>query len=213
MLGAVMSENVRVIVADDHESVRSGVGAILSTDPGIDIVGQAADGFEALTLCVEHSPDVALVDLRMPGKDGIWATERITNETSTRVLVLTTFDSDDLIASALAAGAHGYLLKTTTGTELVLAVRHVAAHRHVLDPAISAGVIDRYTGAGGGTTTPGFDLTARERQVWERLALGEGNKQIASALGIGLTTVKTHVGSLYAKTSATSRVELAKLWN
>lgn len=212
-----MSEGVRVIIADDHEPVRSGVAAILSTDPGIEVVGQAADGFEALTLCVEHSPDVALVDLRMPGKDGIWATERITAETRARVLVLTTFDSDDLISSALAAGAHGFLLKTTSGTELVLAVRHVAANRHVLDPAITAGVIDRYTSASPAAPSPSAEpphplpeLTERERQVWERLALGESNKQIASALGIGITTVKTHIGSLYTKTGATSRVELAQ---
>lgn len=213
-----MSEHVRVVFADDHEPVRSGVAAILSTDPGIEVVAQAADGFDALTLCVEHSPDVALVDLRMPGKDGIWATERITAETSTRVLVLTTFDSDDLIASALAAGAHGFLLKTTSGAELVLAVRHVAANRHVLDPAITAGVIHRYQQAAAATTSaagqqPLPDLTERERHVWERLALGESNKQIASALGIGITTVKTHVGSLYAKTGATSRVGLAQIHN
>ncbi len=212
-----MAEGVRVIIADDHEPVRSGVAAILSTDPGIEVVGHAADGFEALTLCVEHSPDVALVDLRMPGKDGIWATERITAGTPTRVLVLTTFDSDDLISSALAAGAHGFLLKTTSGAELVLAVRHVAANRHVLDPAITAGVIDRYTRATSTAAStsaepppPLPELTERERQVWERLVLGESNKQIASALGIGITTVKTHVGSLYAKTGATSRVELAQ---
>ena len=212
-----MSEGVRVIIADDHEPVRSGVAAILGTDPGIEVVGQAADGFEALTLCVEHSPDVALVDLRMPGRDGIWATERITAETQARVLVLTTFDSDDLISSALAAGAHGFLLKTTSGTELVLAVRHVAANRHVLDPAITAGVIDRYTSASRAAPSPSAqaprpfpEFTERERQVWERLVLGESNKQIASTLGIGITTVKTHVGALYAKTGALSRVELAQ---
>lgn len=217
-----MTDDLRVVIADDHEAVRSGVAAILGTDPGIEIVGEAADGFEALTRCMELSPDIALVDLRMPGKDGIWATERITNETSTRVLVLTTFDSDDLIAAALAAGAHGYLLKTTSGAELVLAVRHVAADRHVLDPAITRSVIERLGTAATGVPTsaatpattayPPADLTSRERQVWERLALGESNKEIARALGIGLTTVKTHVGSLYAKSGATSRVELARWW-
>lgn len=203
---------LRVLIADDHEAVRSGVAAILGTDPHIDVVAHAGDGFEALTACLEQSPDVALVDLRMPGKDGIWATERITAETPTRVLVLTTFDSDDLIARALVAGAHGYVLKSTTGQELVRAVQHVAADRYVLDPAVTAGVISRFTAAApAGEHSEVAGLTRREREVWELLARGRTNAQIATALNIGITTVKTHVGSLYAKTGASSRVELARM--
>lgn len=211
---------VRVLVADDHEAVRSGVSAILGTDPGIEIVGEAENGFDALAACHRLEPAVALVDLRMPGTDGIWATERITSETTTRVLVLTTFDSDDLIARALAAGAHGYLLKTTSGAELIRAVHHVAADRHVIDPAVAGGVIAGYAAARrdgerseerpGAALDPAA-LTDREREVLALLAEGLGNQAIAERLHIGLTTVKTHVGALYAKSGAVSRVQLARL--
>lgn len=218
-----MTNAVRVLIADDHEAVRSGVAAILGTDPGIEIVAEAENGFDALASCIRHSPDVALIDLRMPGTDGIWATERITAETATRVIVLTTYDSDDLIARALAAGAHGYLLKSTSGTELIQAVRHVAEDRHVIDPAIAGGIIARLTAAQrtaaqraahDAAATPPPDLsqlTTRERQVLDLLVTGLTNQAIAGQLGVGITTVKTHVGSLYTKTGAASRVQLAHL--
>ncbi|WP_449278992.1 response regulator [Leucobacter sp. GX24907] len=233
---------VRVIIADDHEAVRSGVAAILSTDPSIEIAGEAENGFDALAACVRDRPEVALIDLRMPGTDGIWATERITSETATRVLVLTTFDSDDLIAQALAAGAHGYLLKSTRGAELIQAVHHIAEHRHVLDPAVAGSVIARFAQhtetqrvsadgtaaagttsevtaanpASGGTAAAQTvldrsSLTDREAEVLDLLAEGLTNQAIANRLHIGITTVKTHVGSLYAKTGATSRVQLGRL--
>ena len=215
-----MSENaapqVRVVLVDDHEAVRSGVRAILSTDPGISIVGEAENGIDAAALCISESPDVALVDIRMPGTDGVWATERITNETKTRVIILTTFDSDELISSALAAGAHGYLLKSVKGAELIQAVHHVAADRHVLDPAIAGGVIARLTAAELSAQAPTADpievaqLTAREREVLMLLAEGLSNQEIAERLHIGLTTVKTHVGALYSKTGASSRVQLGR---
>lgn len=208
-----MTSPIKVVIADDHESVRSGIIAILGTDPGIEVVAQASDGFEAVLECVQHRPDVALVDLRMPQKDGIWATERITSQTRTRVLILTTYDSDDLIAQALAAGAHGFLLKSTSGAELILGVRHVAQNRHVLDPAIVGYVLDQIRQAG----TAGFpehkvltQLTQREREVLQLLAQGLTNQKIAEQLGVGITTVKTHVGALYAKTGVASRIELSR---
>lgn len=208
-----MTSTIKVVIADDHESVRSGIAAILGTDPGIEIVAQASDGFEAVLECVKHSPDVALVDLRMPQKDGIWATERITSQTQTRVLILTTYDSDDLIAKALAAGAHGYLLKSTSGTELILGVRHVAQNRHVLDPAIVGSMIDQMKQAGT-QVSPETDiiekLTQRESDVLQLLAQGLTNQKIAERLGVGVTTVKTHVGALYAKTGVASRIELSR---
>ncbi|MGM7665718.1 response regulator [Microbacterium sp. A93] len=213
-----MTNKVRVIIADDHEAVRSGVAAILGTDPGFEIVAEAENGFDALAVCIRHAPDVALVDLRMPGTDGIWATERITAETTTRVIVLTTYDSDDLIARALTSGARGYLLKSTSGAELIQAVHHVAADRHVIDPAIAGGVIARLTAARhaghGAEDAPMLDpsqLTSRERQVFDLLTTGMTNQAIAERLGVGITTVKTHVGALYAKTGADSRVQLARL--
>lgn len=214
-----MTSTIRVVLVDDHEAVRSGVRAILSTDPHISIVGEAENGMDAAALCVRLAPDVALVDIRMPGTDGVWATERITNETKTRVIILTTFDSDELISSALAAGAHGYLLKSVKGAELLQAVHHVAADRHVLDPAIAGGVIARLTAAeqaqqipapGAPAQTELAQLTAREREVLLLLAEGLSNQDIAERLHIGLTTVKTHVGALYSKTGATSRVQLGR---
>ncbi|WP_144797427.1 response regulator transcription factor [Microbacterium paludicola] len=207
-----MSDRVTVLIADDHEAVRTGVAAILRSDPAIEIVGEAENGFDALTQCTSLAPDVALVDLRMPGTDGIWATERITAETPTRVLVLTTFDSDDLIVRALAAGAHGYLLKATRGAELVQAVHHVAADRHVIDPAVAGSVIAQLNRRPEVQPTPALPtLTAREAEVLALLAQGLTNQQIADRLRIGVTTVKTHVGALYDKTGATSRVQLGAL--
>lgn len=207
-----MSDRIRVAIVDDHEAVRSGVAAILRVDPSIEIAGEAENGFDAVALCLRTQPDVALVDLRMPDTDGIWATERITAQTATRVLVLTTFDSDDLIAAALAAGAHGYLLKTTRGPELIQAVHHVAADRHVIDPAVAGSLIAQLNERQDTRpATPLPELTGREADVLGLLAEGLTNQQIADRLGIGITTVKTHVGALYDKTGVTSRVQLGRL--
>ena len=217
-MNASEPDRVGVVIADDHEAVRSGVAAILATDPRIEVLGEAENGFEALTLCVRERPAVVLVDLRMPGSDGIWATERITAETATRVLVLTTYDSDDLIARALAAGASGYLLKSTRGPDLIRAVHHIAERRHVIDPAVAGGIIAKLNASGGGPSESAgesrFDrslLTPREAQVLDLVTAGLSNPGIAERLHLGLTTVKTHVGSLYAKTGTESRIELARL--
>lgn len=212
-----MNAQIRIMVADDHEAVRSGVTAILSADPGLEVVAEAENGFEAVAACLKHRPDVAFVDLRMPGTDGIWATERITAETETRVIVLTTFDADELVMRALAAGAHGYLLKSVSGTEMLQSIRHVMADRRVIDPAIAGGLIERALTASpaqarvmqSNPLTQQGALTAREREVLNLVARGHSNQAIAEALGVSITTVKTHVGSLYAKSGAASRVQLA----
>ncbi len=218
-----MSENpqtaVRVVLVDDHEAVRSGVRAILATDPSIVVVGEAENGIDAVALCLDTEPDIALIDIRMPGTDGVWAAERITQQPRTRVIMLTTYDTDELIASALAAGAHGYLLKSVRGAELIQAVHHVAADRHVLDPAIAGSVIARLTAVEQRrphSEDSSFDLsqlTAREHDVLALLADGLSNQQIAERLHISITTVKTHVGALYAKTAARSRVQLGTLFS
>ncbi|WP_017792452.1 response regulator [Leucobacter salsicius] len=222
-----MTDPIRILVADDHEAVRSGVTAILGADPCIEVVAEAENGFAAVVACHEHRPDIAFIDLRMPGTDGIWATERITAETSTRVIVLTTFDSDELVMQALAAGAHGYLLKSVSGTEMLQSIRHVMADRRVIDPAIASGLIERAlttnrpapaaraTGAAAASAASAFaaadSLTSREREVLTLLAQGLSNQAIADVLGVSVTTVKTHVGSLYAKSGVASRVQLAGL--
>lgn len=212
-----MTETIRVVIADDHQAVRSGVATILATDPTISVVAEVEDGFSAVEACTKYSPDVALVDLRMPGTDGIWATERITSHTDTRVLVLTTYDSDELVAEALAAGAHGYLLKSASGPELVQAVRHVAQFHHVIDPAVAGGIIERLVAVkalphSGMRQAPLHKaLTEREQEVLELVATGMTNQAIADHLNIGVTTVKTHIASLYSKTGVTSRVELGQL--
>ncbi|MGO1736455.1 MAG: response regulator [Leucobacter sp.] len=213
-----MSKEVRVVVVDDHEAIRSGVSAIISTDPDIKVVGEAENGFEAAALCAALQPDVALVDIRMPGTDGIWATERITSETETRVIVLTTYDSDNLVSRALAAGAHGYLLKSTRGAELIQAVHHVAGQRHVLDPAIAGSVIAQLVASEKlpvrEPSPPAIErsqLTPRESEVLALLADGFTNQAIGEHLQISVTTVKTHVGSLYAKTGVASRVQLGHI--
>lgn len=212
------SDKVRVIIVDDHEAVRSGVAAIITTDPTIEVVGEAENGFDAVALCHKEHPDVALVDIRMPGKDGIWATEHITAETRTRVIVLTTYDTDDLVASALAAGAHGYVLKSTRGAELIQSVHHVAENRHVLDPTIAGSVIASFVATGTSHEHPAetdplheLPLTERETDVLRLLAEGLTNQEIGERLHISITTVKTHVSSLYAKTGATSRVQLGQI--
>jgi len=207
-----MSEVVRVVIADDHEAVRSGIAAILATDASIEVVAEAEDGFEAVVACVKHAPDVALVDLRMPDRDGIWATERIVAETATKVLILTTYDSDDLVAQTLAAGAHGYLLKNTSGTELLIAIHHVAEDKHILDPQIAGQVISRFTALPEKEARNSLEkLTSREQQVLKLVAQGLTNQQIAQQLHLSVTTVKTHIGSLYHKTGAGSRVQLAQI--
>ena len=183
-----MHENIRVAIVDDHEAIRGGIAAILGADDRITIVGEAENGLDAAALCLR---------------------ERITAETTTRVLVLTTFDSDDLVAQALAAGAHGYLLKTVRGAELIQAIAHVAADRHVIDPAVAGGVIARLNSATP-APPPRTDLTDREAQVLGFVSEGLTNQQIADRLTVSITTVKTHVGSLYAKTGATSRVQLGR---
>lgn len=222
-----MTSPIRILVADDHEAVRSGVTAILSADSQLEVVAEAENGFDAVAACLKHRPDIAFLDLRMPGTDGIWAAERITAESDTRVIVLTTFDTDELVMQALAAGAHGYLLKSVSGTEMLQSIRHVMADRRVIDPAIAGGLIERALtvpqplpapstpGAaltGASQPLAGADaLTSREREVLGLLAQGLSNRAIAEALGVSVTTVKTHVGALYSKSGVASRVQLAGL--
>ena len=200
---------VRVVLAEDQALVRAGLVTILRTDPGIDVVGEAGDGDEAVQLVAAHRPDVALLDVRMPRCDGLQATRRIVAENpATQVLVLTTFGQDDVVFEALQAGAQGFLLKDTRPEDLLSAVRAVAAGESRLDPAVTAAVVAHVRRHGTRATAHPVDrLTAREREVLVLMARGLSNAEVAAELVLSTGTVKTHVASLLAKLGARDRVQ------
>jgi DNA-binding NarL/FixJ family response regulator len=200
---------VRVVLAEDQALVRAGLLTILRSDSGIDVVGEATDGLEAIELVQAHRPDVALLDVRMPRCDGLQATRRITADVpSTTVLVLTTFGQDEVVFEALQAGAQGFLLKDTRPEDLLAAVHAVAAGESRLDPAVTAAVVAHVRRHGTRSTAhPVERLTAREREVLVLLARGLSNAEVAAELVLSTGTVKTHVASLLAKLGARDRVQ------
>jgi DNA-binding NarL/FixJ family response regulator len=200
---------VRVVLAEDQALVREGLLTILRTDAGLDVVGAAVDGLEAIDLVTAHRPDVALLDVRMPRCDGIQATRRIVADVpATKVLVLTTFGQDEVVFEALQAGAAGFLLKDTRPEDLLAAVHAVAAGESRLDPAVTAAVVSHVRRHGTRTTAHPVDrLTAREREVLVLIARGLSNAEVASELVLSTGTVKTHVASLLAKLGARDRVQ------
>ncbi|WIE57346.1 response regulator transcription factor [Curtobacterium sp. MCLR17_031] len=224
---------VRVVLVDDDQLVRVGLRMLLSGDDGLVVVGEAGDGLEAEAVIASTTPDVVLMDIRMPRCDGLVATEReLRRRPDLAVLVLTTFEGDDLVLGALQAGARGFLLKDTPPHELVQAVRTVAAGRSILSPSVLDRVIAFAAGprsgqaAGGPGGAPAGSsagaasddtearrllalLTEREREVALAVANGASNAQIAADLYVGLATVKTHVGHVYEKFGVENRVQLA----
>ena len=201
---------IRVLLVDDQELVRSGFRLILDLAEGIDVVGEAADGREAVRLAKELDPDVVLMDVRMPELDGIEATQRLQHAgVDARILVLTTFDLDDYVYGALKAGASGFLLKDAPREQLVTAIRTVARGEALLAPAITQRLIERFV-----TRTPAADASAalselsqRELEVLRLMSRGLNNAEIADHLILGQATVKTHVASILRKLAVRDRVQ------
>ncbi len=204
----------RVLLADDHAAVRAGLRLVLETAEDIEVVAEASDGAAALTNARALRPDVILMDIRMPGIDGIEATRRVTEEGLAQVLVLTTFDLDDAVFGALRAGAAGFLLKSATPDELLTAVRRVAAGDGALAPEVVRRVLAAAVANEPSPTEPDAavdGLTEREREVLAALGRGLSNAQIADDLLISEATAKTHVSRVLAKLGVASRVQAALL--
>jgi len=204
---------IRVLLADDQALVRAGFRMILKAEPGIDVVGEAGDGAEAVTSVQELAPDVVLMDVRMPEMDGIEATRRIVGgEGAPRVLVLTTFDLDEYVYEALRAGASGFLLKDAPEEQLVAGIRIVAEGGSLFAPAVTRRLIERFAGRAPAAMPPRLDdLTAREREVLQLVAQGLSNAEIAATLVVSEHTVKTHVAHILRKLDLRDRVQAVVL--
>ncbi len=213
---------IRVAVADDQALVRSGFVVLLGSVADVEVVGEAADGVEAVALVGREHPDVVLMDIRMPEMDGLEATRRIvaTSATaSTRVLILTTFDHDEYVFEALRAGASGFLLKDTLPVDLLAAIRVVASGDALLSPKVTRRLIEQFAatpgdGAGSPTpeTNPGIaELTEREREILLAVASGLSNAEIAETMFISHATAKTHVSRLLSKLAARDRAQLVMI--
>jgi DNA-binding NarL/FixJ family response regulator len=202
-----MTQPIRILVADDHPVVRDGLVAVLSTQPDFEVVGEAANGVEAVELAQRLQPDVVLIDLEMPNGDGVTAIEQLRAHNQTLgIVVFTAFDTDDRIVSALRAGAQGYLLKGAPRDDIFRAVRVVHGGGSLLEPLVAARVINQLQ-----THTAPDLLTERERTVLGLLAQGKSNKAIGAALHITERTAKFHVGTIMRKLNAANRTEAVTL--
>jgi two-component system, NarL family, response regulator LiaR len=209
-----MPDPITILLVDDHAVVREGLRTFLGLQDGFEIVGEAADGQEALERAEQLDPDVILMDLVMPGRDGVSAMQELKQRAArSRVIVLTSFLEDDRLLPALEAGAAGYLLKNSQPAELARAVRAAHAGEAIIDPTVAARLVhalsQRHPAAADATALE--QLTGREREVLALIAHGRSNKRIALELGISEKTVKTHVGHLLAKLDVTDRTQAAVL--
>lgn len=201
-------DDVRVIIVDDQSLVRSGIAFIISTEPGMSVVSEAANGELALVSVNDHRPDVVLMDIRMPVMDGITATRHIHDADGPPVLVLTTFDDDDVLWGALEAGAAGFLLKDTSADDFIAALRTVASGGSWLDPRVTPRVLAAVRGArraDQGRIRGFVDLSEREREVLVLIASGASNPEIAERLYLSERTVKGYVSNIFAKLGARDR--------
>jgi DNA-binding NarL/FixJ family response regulator len=203
---------IRIVVADDHQVVRDGFAGLLDTQPDFTVLGTATDGADAVRICRERRPDVVLMDVRMPGMDGIAATRQLTaDDDGPRVLILTTFDLDEYVYDALRAGASGFLLKDVTAERLFDAVRVIAAGQALLAPAITRRLISEFAQQHANNDAPAPTglgvLTPRETQVLRLIAEGLSNLEIATRLVVTEETVKTHVSRLLTKLGLRDRTQ------
>ncbi|GAA1048061.1 response regulator transcription factor [Arthrobacter russicus] len=211
-----MNPVISVLLADDHAAIRQGLRMILSQDPGIEVVGEAGDGATAVAMSRSLRPEVVLMDIRMPGMDGIEATRQISAAGTARVLILTTFDLDDYVLGGLRAGAAGFLLKSASAEAIIQGIGNVAAGDAVLAPEVTRTVIEKLVSAAAAEPRPEArtpqglaELTARELDVLRAVGAGWTNQQIARRLGIAETTVKTHLSRIFGKLNLVSRVQAA----
>jgi DNA-binding NarL/FixJ family response regulator len=207
---------IRVLIADDQRVVRDGLAMLVGLIDGVEITGSASDGAEAVRLALAHRPDVILMDLRMPGLDGIAATGQLSDRLpSARVLVLTTYADDDTILPALRAGALGYLTKDASAEQIEAAIRSVHAGQTHLDPVVQERLVAAVTARPPDETPPGTrplpaGLTTREAEVLTLLAAGLSNTEIAQHLYVSHATVKTHINRIFAKTGARDRAQAVR---
>jgi DNA-binding NarL/FixJ family response regulator len=203
-----VTDPVRVVIVDDQALVRSGFRMILSVEDDVDVVGEAANGAEAVDVVRRLRPDVVLMDVQMPGTDGVQATAQVVAEGDSRVVMLTTFDRDDYLFDALRAGASGFLLKNTAPEDLVEAIRAVAAGHALLAPEVTRRVIARFASRSVGYRPDLVaSLTDREREVLALVAQGLSNAEVAHRLFLGEATVKTHVSRVLTKLNLRDRVQ------
>jgi len=198
---------MKVLIVDDHATVRMGIRLVLQVADDLEVVGEAADGRSAISMARALSPDVILMDLRMPVLDGIEATKALHGKY--RVVVLTTFDDDEYLFGALQAGAHGFLLKSAEPQAIILGVRAAARGESVLDPQVTARILARALAVPEAASLP--ELTGREQEVLQGIGEGLSNPQLAQRLGIGQSTVKTHVSQVLAKLGVSTRLQAARI--
>jgi DNA-binding NarL/FixJ family response regulator len=206
--------SIRVLIADDQQLVRAGFALILKPHADLQVVGEASDGAEAVALATQHHPHVILMDIRMPGMDGLEATRLLTaNRSTARVLILTTFDLDEYVFAALRAGASGFLLKDAPADQLLTAIRVIAAGDALIAPSVTRRLIAEFANQPTQTDRPEQleSLTPRERDVLRLLARGMSNSEIAAALFLGDATIKTHVSRILTKLGLRDRVQAVVL--
>lgn len=204
---------IRVVIADDQQLIRAGFRSLLESEPDLEVVGEAGTGADAVALVTLQKPDVVLMDIRMPGGDGLWATEQIVADpalTQTHIVIVTTFELDEYVAHAIRAGASGFLVKDTEPVELIRAVRVAAGGDALLSPGVTRRLLERVAGTlrEAPDATQLTVLTDREREVLSLVGLGLTNEEIGNRLFLSPLTAKTHVSRIMSKLSARDRVQL-----